>query len=149
MGFMKLERVFQAMKVVECITLLVTWASVTDEYQNEFTNNNMRFMKLSMLIVFAVIAWIFTVLWLVLTLTKVYSFLKITASTNTVIHTILAALILTSSLLLVLDQRGTSHLAERHGGYLGIVGGALFNVDAMLFVVFRETTNHEGFSTFS
>ena len=146
---MEMEHLFQAMKMVECVTLLVTWTSVTDEYQNEFTNIDGRLMKLSILIAVAVVAWIFTVLWLVLTFTKVYSFLKITASTNTAVHTILAALILTSSLLLVLHQRGTKHLAERPGGCLGIVCGALLLVDAMLFVVFRKPATSDGFIAFS
>ena len=149
MGFIKTGGVFQAMKMIECVALLVTWTSVTDEYQNEFTNIDGRLMKLSILIAVSVVAWIFTVLWLVLTFTKVYSFLKITATTNTVVHTILAALILTSSLLLVLDQRGRTPLAERPGGCLGIVSGALLLVDALLFLVFRKTTTSDGFTAFS
>ena len=143
------DRFLQSIKMLECIGLLVTWTMVTDEYQNEEMTTNGRLVKLSIVISFAVVAWTFTILWLILTFTKVYSFLQITPLVNTCVHLVLAACVLASSIVLLIDQGNTKTYTERPGGCVGIACGVLLVVDTLLFLCLkRKTPDANGFQSF-
>ena len=134
----------QFLKSLECICLLISWTSATDEYQVEEVTG--RLMNLSLLIVIALVSWILTVLWLILTITKVYLYLRITPLMNTVMHIVLAVLICIPSLMIVTDHHKTSKSSmENSAAAFGLATAVLFVVDALLALLLKWTkTNSNG-----
>ena len=82
----------------------------------------------------------FTVLWLILKFTKVYSYLRITSLVNTLIHTTLSALLFVSSLVVVTDLHNeTTLIMDKSGGVLGLIAAVLLIIDAVFFLLLKRT----------
>ena len=132
------DGLLQLFKLLECFCLLISWTSATDEYQDEEYNG--RLIQLSFFVVVAVISWMFTVLWLILKFTKVYSYLRITSLVNTLIHTTLSALLFVSSLVVVTDLHNeTTLIMDKSGGVLGLIAAVLLIIDAVFFLLLKRT----------
>ena len=138
------ERILQVMKLVEFIFLLVSWTSATDLYHDEQITVDGRLAQLSFFIIVAVIAWIFTVIWFILNITKVCTFDDVTPTVNTVIHLVLASLILTASILMIDGLPLTQNLyTKKGGGGFGLASALLMIVDAITFLNRkRKIMNH-------
>ena len=132
------DGLLQLFKLLECFCLLISWTSATDEYQDEEYNG--RLIQLSFFVVVAVISWMFTVLWLILKFTKVYSFLRITPLVNTLIHSTLSTLLFVSSLMVITDRHVGSILSmDKSSGVLGLIAAIFLIIDAVSFLLLDRT----------
>ena len=131
-------------KLVECICLLTSWTSAVDEYHLATISGKLQ--HLFLFVTVALMAWFFTIMWLILTFTKVYARMQIAPKIDALIHTIVAAFIIAASLMVLKELHNvtiddiTISIADQPGPKLALVSAILLIMDSLISLFVKRTT---------